>query len=136
VIGATGHFRIFLCTQDTDMRNSFDALSGLVRKSMHLDPLSGGLFIFKNKRADKIKVLYWDRDGYAIWYKALQRGTFRFPDLQNYTSAGLEIDTTTLHLILDGIDFSSIRRRYRYHHPPEQRQEPAHWESGPPSRGF
>jgi transposase len=83
---------------------------------MHLDPLSDCLFVFKNKRGDRIKVIYWDSDGFAIWYKVLQKGTFQFPDLQNFTSAGLEIDASTLGLILDGIDLSSIRRRQRYRH--------------------
>ncbi len=84
---------------------------------MHLDPLSGGLFLFKNKRGDRIKCVYWDSDGMAMWYKVLQRGTFQFPDLQNFASAGLEIDASTLRMILDGIDLSSIRRRERYRAP-------------------
>ncbi len=108
--------RIFLCTDDTDMRKSFNALRGIVRTAMHLDPLSGYLFVFKNKRADRIKAIYWDFDGWAMWYKLLEKGTFQFPDLQNFTSAGVEIDPSTLHMILDGIDLSSIRRRQRYRH--------------------
>ena len=71
-------------------------------KSMHLDPLSGFLFVFKNKHGDRIKVVYWDVTGFAMWYKVLQRGNFKFPDLQNMSSAGLEIDPSTLQLILDG----------------------------------
>ncbi len=114
MIGNTGSTRIFLCTQDTDMRKSFDSLRGIIRSSMHLDPLSGGLFLFKNKRGDRIKCVYWDSDGMAMWYKVLQRGTFQFPDLQNFASSGLEIDASTLRMILDGIDLSSIRRRERY----------------------
>lgn len=114
MIGPPGTLRIFLCTEDTDMRRSFDSLCGLVRKSMNLDPLTGHLFIFKNKRADRIKALYWDSDGFAIWYKVLQKGTFRFPDLQNFSSAGLEIDASTLHMILDGIDLATVRKRQRY----------------------
>jgi transposase len=117
MIGGTGNTRIFLCTQDTDMRKSFDSLRGVIRSAMHLDPLSGGLFLFKNKRGDRIKVVYWDSDGFAMWYKVLQRGTFQFPDLQNFSSAGLEIDASTLRMILDGIDLSSIRRRDRYRAP-------------------
>jgi transposase len=81
---------------------------------MNLDPLSGYLFVFKNQRADRIKCVYWDGDGMAMWYKALQKGTFRFPDLQNYSSAGLEIDPSTLRMILDGIDLASIRRQRRF----------------------
>ena|ERR1700733_8555750 len=106
--------RIFLCTEPADMRKNINGLSGLVRKSMTLDPLSGHLFVFRNQRGDRPKALYWDSDGFAIWYKMLQRGTFRFPDLKNYSSAGLEIDHSTLRLILDGIDLSTIRRQQRY----------------------
>ena len=106
--------RIFLCTEPADMRKNFNGLSGLVRKSMTLDPLTGNLYVFRNQRGDRLKVLYWDGDGLAIWYKQLQRGTFRFPDLKNYSSAGLEIDHSTLRLILDGIDLSTIRRQHRY----------------------
>lgn len=114
MIGGTSNTRIFLCTQDTDMRKSFDSLRGIIRGAMHLDPLSGGLFLFKNRRGDRIKAVYWDSDGFAMWYKVLQRGTFQFPDLQNFSSAGLEIDASTLRMILDGIDLSSIRRHQRY----------------------
>jgi len=109
-----GNTRIFLCTSDTDMRKSFNSLSGIIRRTMNLDPLSGYLFVFKNMRADRIKVVYWDNDGMAMWYKALQKGTFRFPDLRNFSSAGLEIDASTLRLILDGIDLGTIRRQQRY----------------------
>ena len=110
--------RIFLCTEDTDMRKSFDALFGIIRRNMHLDPLSGFLFVFKNKRSDRIKVVYWDSDGMAMWYKVLQKGTFQFPNLENLSSAGVEIDQGTMRLILDGIDLGSIRRKIRYksHH--------------------
>lgn len=106
--------RVFLCTQDTDMRKSFNSLSGIIRGAMHLDPLSGYLFVFKNKHGDRIKCMYWDADGFALWYKVLQKGTFQFPSLQNISSAGLEIDSPTLRAILDGIDLSSIRRRQRF----------------------
>jgi transposase len=114
LITVSANTRIFLCTEDTDMRKSFSSLCGVVRRAMNLDPLSGYLFVFKNRRADRIKLLYWDRDGLAIWYKALQKGTYRFPDLRNYTSAGLEIDSSTWHAILDGIDLKSIKRQPRY----------------------
>ena len=116
MIGTTGQTRIFLCTQDTDMRKSFDSLRGIIRSAMHLDPLSGYLFVFKNRRGDRIKAVYWDTDGFAMWYKVLQRGTFQFPDLQNFSSAGVEIDTSTLRMILDGIDLGSIRRQQRFRH--------------------
>lgn len=89
--------RIFLCTQDTDMRKSFNSLRVVIQRAMHLDPFSGCIFVFKNKRADRIKCVYWDGDGFAMWYKQLQKGTFQFPNLQNYTSAGLEIDLSTMY---------------------------------------
>lgn len=117
MLGTTGNTRIFLCTQETDMRRSFDSLRGVIRSAMHLDPLSGALFVFKNKRADRIKVLYWDTNGFALWYKVLQKGTFQFPDLQNFSAAGVEIDSSLLALILHGIDLSTIRRRHRYRLP-------------------
>jgi transposase len=114
MIGTTLQARIFVCTQDTDMRKSFNALFSIIKSAMHLDPLTGYLFVFKNKRADRIKVVYWEGDGFAMWYKVLQKGTFQFPDLANFSSAGIEIDPSTLSLILQGIDLASIRRRNRY----------------------
>ncbi len=61
--------QIWLATQPTDLRKSFDSLAELVRQQIRLDPLSGHLFVFRNKRADRLKILYWDEDGYALWYK-------------------------------------------------------------------
>lgn len=106
--------RIFICTQDIDMRKSFSSLNGIIRSAMHLDPLSGYLFVFRNKRGDRIKCVYFDNDGFGMFYKMLLRGTFQFPDLRNFSSAGVEIDPATLRAILDGIDLSSIRRRERF----------------------
>jgi transposase len=83
LISGASQTRIFLCTQDTDMRKSFDSLRGIIRSAMHLDPLSGYLFVFKNKRGDRIKCVFWDTDGFAMFYKVLQKGTFQFPNLQN-----------------------------------------------------
>ncbi len=126
MIGQLGHPRIFLCTQDTDMRKSFDSLRGVISSAMHLDPLSDCLFVFKNKRGDRIKVIYWDTDGFAMWYKALQRGTFQFPNLENFSSAGIEIDSSTLAMILNGIDLGGIRRQPRFrrkHHLAQPEQE-------------
>lgn len=71
--------RIFLCTHHVDLRKSFDGLAQLVREFLDVDPMSGHLFVFRNKRADRLKLLYWDRDGYMIVYKRLEKGSFRFP---------------------------------------------------------
>ena len=103
--------RIFLCTEPTDMRKGFDGLSGVVRSFLKQEPLSGHLFVFRNRSGDKLKILYWDRDGLAIWYKQLEKGTFRFPK----TLAGeAEIDNATLLMILEGIDLNSVKRQKRY----------------------
>ena len=69
--------RIFLCTRPTDMRKGFDGLQGMVREFLGQDPLSGHLFLFLNRRRDRIKLLWWDRDGLVIWYKRLEAGTFQ-----------------------------------------------------------
>ena len=132
MINPAHNSRIFLCTEDTDMRKSFDALFGIIRRNMHLDPLSGFLFVFKNKRADRIKVVYWDVDGMAMWYKVLQKGTFQFPNLENLSSAGVEVDHGTMRLILDGIDLGSIRRKVRFksHHQQNTPDMSQHVENG------
>jgi transposase len=108
--------RIFLCTRHADLRKSFDGLAQLVREHLGTDPLSGHLFVFRNKRGDRLKLLYWDRDGYAIWYKRLEIGTFRFPALDK-DGGGVEIPAADLALILEGIDLASVRRQKRYRRP-------------------
>jgi transposase len=96
------------------MRKSFDGLSALVAGVLELDPLSGHLFVFINKRRDRIKILYWDRDGLAVWAKRLESGTFRLPD----AAAGrVEMTTADLAAILAGIDLNTARRRHRYTRP-------------------
>ena len=108
--------RIFLCTQPADMRRSFDGLAQMVREFLHADPLSGHLFVFRSKRGDRVKLLYWDADGLAIWYKRLEEGTFRFPaaSAENY---GVEIRAADLAMLLDGVELDSVRRRKRYRGP-------------------
>jgi len=108
--------RIFLCTQPADMRRSFDGLAQMVREFLRADPLSGHLFLFRSKRGDRLKLLYWDTDGLAIWYKRLEEGTFRFPaaSAQGY---GIEIRAADLAMLLDGVDLESVKRRKRYRQP-------------------
>ena len=77
MFGLSAAVRVYLATKPTDMRKSFDGLSALASGSLALDPLSGHLFVFINRRCDRIKILYWDRDGLAVWAKRLERGTFR-----------------------------------------------------------
>jgi transposase len=86
----------------------------MVNEVLRQDPLSGHLFVFRNRPGDRIKLLYWDTDGYAIWYKRLEAGTFRFPkDLAD----GAEIDGATLAMVLKGIDLSQVKRDRRYARP-------------------
>ncbi|MDP6721077.1 MAG: IS66 family insertion sequence element accessory protein TnpB [Pirellulaceae bacterium] len=107
------HLRIYLHTQPTDMRKSFDGLSGLVRSVFQADPTDGSLFLFINRRRDRIKIMWWDRDGLALFYKRLEAGTF---ELLQATDASdvLEIDATQLAMLLGGVTFESARRRKRY----------------------
>jgi transposase len=106
--------RIWLATRPTDLRKSFDTLAELVRQQLQSDPLSGQLFVFRNKRADRIKLLYWDEDGFVIVYKRLEVGTFRFPSTE---AAGVEIRAADLQMLLDGIDLESVKRQKRYRRP-------------------
>jgi transposase len=106
--------RIWLATQATDLRKSFDSLAELVRQQLGGDPLSGQLFVFRNKRADRVKLLYWDDDGFVIVYKRLEAGVFRFPQAE---AAGVEIRAADLQMLLDGIDLDSVKRQKRYRRP-------------------
>jgi transposase len=106
--------RVFLCTRPTDMRKGFDGLSGLVQDCFSQDLLTGHLFL--NRRRDRIKILYFDRDGLAIWYKRLEVGSFQTLEptpgvAQLAGSAGIELSVTDLALILNGIDLATARRK-------------------------
>ena len=107
--------RIFLCAEPADLRKSFDGLAQLVRASLGADPLSGHLFVFRNKRSDRLKLLYWDTDGLAIWYKRLEQGSFRFPPVRG--GRGVEIRAADLTMLLDGVDLDSVKRQRRYRRP-------------------
>lgn len=111
--------RVFLCTQPTDMRKSFDGLQGLVHQYLGQDPLSGHLFLFLNRRRDRLKLLWWDRDGLVIFYKRLEAGTFQQLNPAACAGprsgeAGIELSVTELGLLLSGVDLASARRRKRY----------------------
>ena len=116
--------RIFLCTRHADMRKSFDGLAQMVREFLGADTLSGHLFVFRNKRGDRLKLLYWDSDGLAIWYKRLEEGSHRFPAVTG-DGHGLEIRAADLTMILDGVDLSSVKRQKRYQRPQPAEARPA-----------
>jgi transposase len=100
--------RVRLRTTHTDMRCGFDSLAGIVRSAKMGDPLDGTLYVFRNKSGNRLKILYWDRDGLAIWNKRLEKGTFKFP--ADPASARPE----DLALILGGFDPQSVKRLPRY----------------------
>ena len=112
--------KLWYCPDAVDMRLGFDGLFNLVTNRLRADPLGGHLFIFRNRAADRLKVLYWDQDGLAIWYKRLERGTFQLPsDLlpADARALGAEISAGELSLLLGGIELASVRRRKRYQRP-------------------
>lgn len=105
--------RIFFAAGATDMRKGFDGLQGIVSGVLEQDPLSGRLFLFVNRRRDKLKILYWDGDGLAIWYRRLEQGTFQTPRVADDQKSA-EIRSEELTMLLRGIDYHNVRRRKRY----------------------
>ncbi len=95
--------RVFLCSQVIDMRYSFDALSGLVTSHFGMNPLSGHLFVFFSRRRDRMKLLFWDCDGFALYYKRLERGSFSWIQELDLNTGG-EISASDFSLILTGIN--------------------------------
>lgn len=103
--------RIYVASGPTDLRRSVDGLSAIVRESFGLDPLSGHLFLFRNRRADRMKILVWDRSGFWVLYKRLERGTFAWPESPDEV---LELEAAQLQLLLSGADPVHTRRRRWY----------------------
>ena len=106
--------RIWLCSQAVDLRRSFDGLAEQVRQLLAADPLSGHIFVFRNKRGDRIKLLYWDEDGFVLVYKRLEQGTFHWPTPQSGQSS-VKVRAAELAMLLDGVDWQNARRARRYH---------------------
>jgi transposase len=117
VLSLTSALRIFLAVEPADMRKGFDGLSQLVRDRIAQDPLSGHLYVFRNKRRDRIKILYWDRDGFALWYKRLEKRTFRFPEAKD---GRVEVTPAEMAAVLEGVDLSRARRQARFAPPASQ----------------
>jgi len=115
VIALSPQIRVFLYRLPTDMRKSFNGLIALTESALKQDPLSGSLFVFVNRRRDRIKILYWGQTGFCIWYQQLQQGTYQLPAEESLKELEtMEVSRSQLSLILDGIDLSSARQRRRY----------------------
>jgi len=113
MLGFTAAQRYYLSLPPADMRKSYDGLSGLVRQGLGRDPLSGEVFIFLNRRRTMMKLLVWDRSGFVLWSKRLERGTFELPKKPDQ-GASLVLSWEELVLILEGVFLGSVRRRKRY----------------------
>lgn len=115
MIALPPQIRVFLYRLPTDMRKSFHGLVALTESALMQDPLSGSLFVFVNRRRDRIKILYWGQTGFCIWYQQLQKGTYQLPDEASLEERqAIEVTRSQLSLILDGIDLSSARQRMRF----------------------
>lgn len=99
--------KIFVATQALDMRKSFEGMNAIVTQSLKKEVFSGHLFVFSNKRGDKIKIFYWDRNGYCCWYKRLEKGIFRLPRVHEKSYC---ITPAELGLILEGIELTHRQR--------------------------
>jgi transposase len=104
--------RYFIYSDLADMRKGFDSLSGLVRSEFKMNPLSGDIFIFLSRSRNKIKLLQWQRDGFAIFYKRLERGRFELPERNGENC--FRLTSQQLMLIMEGIKLSSIKKHKRY----------------------
>jgi transposase len=105
--------RVYLATSPCDMRRSFDGLHALVNAVLQMDAFAGHLFVFANRRRDRVKILYWDRDGFAMWAKRLEEGTYAMP-FSEADEVRREITAQELGALLSGIDLSEAKRRKRY----------------------
>lgn len=121
MIALPPQIRVLLYRLPTDMRKSFNGLVALTESVLKQDPLSGSLFVFLNRRRDRIKILYWGQTGFCIWYQQLQKGTYQLPDEKSLEAQEtIEVTRSQLSLILDGIDLSSARQRMRFQLPTER----------------
>jgi transposase len=114
MIALPPQIRVFLYRLPTDMRKSFHGLVALTESAMQQDPLSGSLFVFLNRRRDRLKILYWGQTGFCIWYQQLEKGTYQLPEEPREEQEAMEVSRSQLSLILDGIDLSSVRQRRRF----------------------
>ncbi len=114
MIQLPGSVRVYLCLTACDMRKSFDGLHTVVREHLELDAFTGHLFVFASRRRDRVKILYWDRDGFAVWSKRLEEGTYAVPFAESGEERRREITAQELGALLSGIDLNQAKRRKRY----------------------
>lgn len=105
--------RVYVCLTPCDMRRSFDGLHALVRDHLEMDAFAGHLYLFASRRRDRLKILYWDRDGFAVWSKRLEEGTYAIPSAEP-PARRIEMTPEELGALLSGIDLSTAMRRKRY----------------------
>jgi len=108
------HQQYYMYQSATDMRKGFNGLSGLIRNELGKDPLGGDVFIFVNRRRNRMKLLVWETSGFVLYYKLLESGTFQLPFLEQDTKS-CSMTWNQLVLIMDGVELHSIKRRKRYH---------------------
>ena len=106
--------RVYLAPGATDMRKSFDTLTGLVRSTLALDPLSGHLFVFTNRQRTRLKILVWDGSGLWVLAKRLEKGTFSWPKLEDPAAKSIAMTSAELTMLLSGVDLSQAKRRRWY----------------------
>ncbi|GAA3926667.1 IS66 family insertion sequence element accessory protein TnpB [Litoribacillus peritrichatus] len=107
------HIQVYLYADCVDMRKSIDGLSSLVEQELDLNPMSNALFVFCNRRRDKIKLLYWERNGFVLWYKRLEKQRFKW--LSQIESDCIELDGYQLNLLLDGLDIFNNKPHQTLH---------------------
>ena len=107
--------RIYVAAEPVDLRRGFDGLAAATRSLIHEDPLNGHLFVFLNRRRNRIKLLVWDRTGYLLLYKRLERGTFHVTTQPAVGQRHIELDAGELGLLLEGVDLRGARRRPRWY---------------------
>lgn len=113
ILSFSNKYRYFIYRLPCDMRKGFDGLSGMVQSAFSMNALNGDVFIFFNRPKNRVKILHWQGDGFIIYNKRLEKGTFELPE-NNFTGCSLEITPHQLQFILDGITLSSIKHRLRY----------------------
>ena len=111
MLGFSSHLRYFLCCGEVDMRNGFDGLAGIVRNTLKKDPISGDVFIFINRRRTHIKILYWDGDGFALFYKRLERGRYA---RTTHNDLSKQISREELMMLLEGLSFKAVIKKKRF----------------------